>query len=83
MALQPSDWAWVSLVTGIATYEVRCKHGQYMSDASSRYRRAQPILWPAVICLVAGHLLEVIPERFDPIHRLASLKREEPAHVDT
>ena len=71
---RPADRAWITLAAGILTYEILAED-ELLSEAVDRYRRRHPIITQMVIGYVAAHLLRIIPRRFDPLHRLASLGR--------
>lgn len=69
--MQPADRAWIALGVGVLVWDATCPPGQMLSQASRRYRDAHPVLWPAAIVYMAGHLMHVWPERVDPLSRLA------------
>ena len=71
--LQPGDKAWLALVAGVAAWDILCDPDELLSVASRRYREARPILWPAVVIYVAGHLCHFWPEKLDPLSGLARL----------
>lgn len=71
--MRPSDRAWIALAAGIITWDACCPIGEMLSEASARYTRSHPVVWPLVVGYTAGHLVHVWPERFDLFTRLARL----------
>jgi hypothetical protein len=69
--MRPADRAWLALAGGVIAWDAACPRGEMLSEASSRYTRARPVLWPAVVVYVAGHLVHVWPMRCDPLSVLA------------
>lgn len=68
--MRSADKAWLTLVLGVTVYEIRCE--ELLSEAMNRYRQSHPILVSTLIVYVAMHLLRWWPQRFDPLHRLAT-----------
>lgn len=62
--MRPSDWAWLTLAVGVLAWDACCPPGEMLSEASVRYLRAHPIIWPVIVGYTAGHLLRVWPERW-------------------
>lgn len=69
--MRPADRAWLTLAAAVLAWEIAAPKGELLSEASARYQRARPLLWPVVIVYLAGHLLHVWGER-DPLTRLAA-----------
>jgi hypothetical protein len=66
--VRPSDRAWLALGVGVLTYDVACRDGEMLSQASARYAREHPVAAYAVVAAVALHLVDRIPAAVDPIH---------------
>ncbi|MEE3066549.1 MAG: hypothetical protein VYA67_21845 [Actinomycetota bacterium] len=71
--LRPSDKAWLALAAGVIAWDAACPAGEMLSEASARYTRARPIVWPAGIIYTAGHLMHIWPARFDLFTLVAKL----------
>lgn len=71
--LRPADRAWLTLAAGVLVWDAVCPRGEMLSEASSRYTKAQPLLWCSTIVYVAGHLMHIWPQRCDPLAQLADL----------
>jgi hypothetical protein len=69
--VRPADRAWLALAAGVVAWDVGCPRGELLSEASARYTKARPVLWPIVVAYVAGHLVHVWPTRCDPLSVLA------------
>lgn len=72
--MQSSDRAWIILAVGVVLYDTLADDGQTLSEAVDRYMLRHPWKVRLVAVLVAGHCCNALPVRFDPIHRLFSLK---------
>lgn len=63
------DAAWLTIAGGVVTWNVtRADDADMLSSAAHRYVAGNPVFARAVIAAVALHLMDVIPERVDPIH---------------
>lgn len=67
--MRPADKAWLTIVAGVVAWDLLAD--EMLSQASRRYRVARPVLWPVTIIYIAGHLIHVWPERYDPLSQLA------------
>lgn len=57
---------WRVIVAGVLAYEVLCVEEELLSRGMDRLLERHPV-WPrAVVLLVALHLVNFLPERFDP-----------------
>ena len=63
--------AWTALGAAVIAYEILAPEGQLLSEGVDRALLRYPILTRIGIALVACHLVNAIPERFDPIHQIA------------
>lgn len=70
--MRAADWAWIGLVSGVAVYEAFAPRGELLSEGMDRYLSGR-WRWPVRVgvVLVAAHLLNVLPERADPLSWLA------------
>lgn len=66
---------WVVVGAVVLTYEVIAPDGQLLSEGIDRALEKHPIATRIGVGLVAMHLLNLIPDRVDPVHRLALLLR--------
>ena len=73
--LQPSTKAWIVLASGVIAYDMTAKPGQTLSEGVDRYLERSPVakaVTLGAIAITAGHLSNLIPEKYDPIHRLVT-----------
>lgn len=62
---------WVALAGVVIAIDATAQPGETLSEQMDRWLVSHPKLTVAATCLIAGHLLNVIPEPVDPVHRLA------------
>lgn len=65
---------WAAVVSVIAAYELVAPEGQLLSEGIDRALIRWPIATRITVAVVALHLLNLIPARIDPLHRLVSLR---------
>lgn len=65
--------AWRILAAHIIGWELTCPPGQTYSEEADRWIERNPILTRVLILLLAAHVSNCIPNRFDPIHQFAQL----------
>lgn len=72
----PSKAAWVGLAAGVAAYDILCPEGETMSEQYDRWLDNPRAKYLAIgaVAVTAAHLLNVIPEQYDPFTRLTALK---------
>lgn len=75
MTLRPSDRAWIILAVGVAAWDWLAPDDELLSEAADRYMLAHPWLTRAVVIAVGAHLCNMVPDRWDPLHRLFGAKR--------
>lgn len=65
-----------AIIGGVAAYEALCPQGELISEQVDRIMSSKlgRVATHALVWSVAGHLTGVIPERYDWLHQLASLK---------
>ncbi|AXQ63211.1 hypothetical protein I5G72_gp64 [Mycobacterium phage Collard] len=73
--MRAADRAWVGLAAAVVAYEVGAPRGELLSQGVDRYLTRRPWLTRGVVCYLAAHLLNVIPDRVDPLARLADVVR--------
>lgn len=63
---------WAGLAAHIAVIELLAPPGETLSEAVDGWmlRNRGRVLWFALVGIVAAHLLNLLPERVDPIHRI-------------
>lgn len=76
MILRPADRAWIALAAGVVAYDLLAAPEQTLSDGADRYMMSHPWLTRAVAAAVAGHVCNLVPDRFDVIHLLFKVLRE-------
>lgn len=73
--LRPSEKAWLGLVAGVTLYDALSRDGETMSERYAQFVDDHPVMAWGAVAITAGHLLDIIPEKIDPIHNLAKLAR--------
>ncbi|ASR85635.1 hypothetical protein SEA_AMGINE_34 [Mycobacterium phage Amgine] len=69
--MRSSDRAWLALGVGVAAYEVACPPNELLSEGVDRYLARRPWSTRIVVIGLALHLLNLLPERIDPLHQLS------------
>lgn len=67
--------AWGVIGIGVLLYEIVANDGELLSEGADRALEAHPILTRLGVVVVALHLINALPARFDPVHRLVGLRR--------
>jgi hypothetical protein len=65
--------AWAGLAAGVIAYEIACPKGELMSEGVDRALETHKVLTTLAIGATALHLLNMIPEQYDPFHRLSRI----------
>jgi hypothetical protein len=68
--MKPCDRAWCVLAAGVIGYDLFASDGQTLSEGVDRYLQARPRGTRLAIGILAIHLLNMVPERYDPLHWL-------------
>lgn len=68
--MTPADRAWLTLGTGILAYDLLAPPGETLSEGADRYMLRHRWLVRGVAFALTAHVCNLIPNRFDPIHRL-------------
>lgn len=68
--MKPSDRAWCVLAAGVIIYDFLSSDGQTLSEGVDRYLQARPHGTRLAIAILAVHLLNMVPDRYDPLHWL-------------
>lgn len=68
--MRPSEKAWIGLAAGVFAYDVLCPEGETLSEGVDRAleRPRSRIMTIGAIAVVGAHLLNVLPEKIDPLH---------------
>lgn len=75
---RPSTVAWTAVIGSIAAYDFLCPQGEQLSERADEWIE-HPVkrrLLELGMAAVALHVCNRVPERYDVIHHLASLKKE-------
>ncbi|WHU45094.1 hypothetical protein QNM97_13645 [Gordonia sp. L191] len=73
MKYLPPERAWALIAAFVVAYDLACHRGQTLSEEADRWTRAHPVLARAGILAVALHVANVVPDRLDPLHRIAAM----------
>lgn len=74
--MRTADCAWLVLGAGVVGYEIAAPSGELLSEGVDRYLTRRKWTTRVVVVGLAAHLLNLIPQRFDPLTRLAQVCRE-------
>lgn len=64
---------WLALGAGVLAYEILCPEGELLSEGVDRALERHPTLTRLAIGATALHLLNMLPEQYDPFHRLSHI----------
>ena len=64
--MRPGNKAWLALGGFVLGWNVSCEDGETLSEAADDWPR---ILAIAIVVAVGGHVANLIPERWDVLHR--------------
>lgn len=70
-----STVAWAGLIAGVAAYDMLAPDTQMLSERVDRGLERHPLVTTLAIGATALHLLNVLPEKIDPIHQVAEFAR--------
>lgn len=70
--MRHGDWAWLTILMFVVSYELACPRGELLSQAVDGYRASHPVLVWVTVLYLAGHLLRVWPATVDPLSILWS-----------
>jgi hypothetical protein len=66
--MEASTKAWAVIGLGVVAYEALCPDGQLLSEGADRAIESHPVAVPVAIGIVALHLANILPQRYDPLH---------------
>jgi hypothetical protein len=72
VAVRPADRAWIALAVAVIAYEAAAPRGELLSEGVARWRARRPAVTHAGIAYIAAHLAGIVPNRVDPLRRLAT-----------
>ena len=70
-----AEHGWLILGCYILLWEISCQQEHLLSEGADRSIASHPVLTRIGIFTIAAHLANILPDKYDPIHRLATLKR--------
>lgn len=67
--------AWAGIAIGVLAHEVLCGQGETLSEQYDRWLENDRTKYLAIgaVAVVGSHLLNLIPERLDPLHQFTKL----------
>lgn len=68
--MQSRDRAWCALVGGFLAYDLCAREGQTLSEGFDSYIQARPRVSRAVVLVFVAHLINLVPDRYDPLSRI-------------
>lgn len=60
---------WIAIGALVAMHEVYCPPGELLSEGADRAIAKYPVAVPVLGAVLAGHVLNVFPEKVDPVHQ--------------
>lgn len=60
---------WLAIGAIVALHEIFCPEGELLSEGADRAIEKHPVLIPLATIAIAGHVANLIDERYDLIHR--------------
>lgn len=69
-SLAPGELAWATLGLGVVAYNSLTSDGQMLSEQADRWVERHPILTRTIVGVVAAHVANAAPSKYDPIHWL-------------
>lgn len=75
--MRPATKAWIGLGAYVAGYDILAPKGETLSEGVDRALEHPTLRYAAIVGIgvTAAHLVNVLPEKYDPFHR-ALLWRE-------
>lgn len=70
-----ADCAWLALAAGVIVYDLCASDGEKLSEGADRYMLTHPWITRMVVAITAAHLLNLLPQMFDPFYRAAILRK--------
>ena len=70
--MTPAGHAWTFVAGGVVAYNVLCPEGETLSEGVDRGVVHSPVVSRLLVAVIAAHVANVIPARFDPISMLFS-----------
>ena len=76
--VRPSTAAWASIGLGVFAYDMLCPKGEQLSERMDEWLDKHPTrsLALGITAMTALHLMNMLPERLDPIHHIANFGRK-------
>jgi hypothetical protein len=65
-----AKWAWIATGIFVVVHNIMCPPGGTMSEKFDEWIEEHPVLARTVVVVVAGHIINVWPERLDPVHQV-------------
>jgi hypothetical protein len=67
-SLAPGELAWATLGLGVIAYNSLTSEGQMLSEQADRWVDRHPVLTRTIVGVVAAHVANAAPAKYDPIH---------------
>lgn len=67
---------WLAIGAGVLAYEILCPEGELLSEGVDRGLEKHPTLTRLAIGATALHLLNMLPEQYDPFHRVSTILKK-------
>lgn len=77
--------AWVGLAGYLAIVEVLAPEGETLSEGVDTWMEKHPgkVIWYGLVGIFGAHLLNLLPTKYDPIHRLFTSSQHAQSTWDT
>lgn len=67
---EAKQWAVAGLAGGAILYDLTCPKNQTISEGFDHLLERYPVASRTIGAVIVGHLFNIIPPKYDPIHRL-------------
>ncbi|TDH56701.1 hypothetical protein E2F47_06110 [Mycobacterium eburneum] len=73
--MRPSTRGWLRVAEVVIDWDLTCERGETLSAGGRRARESHPFITIAAAIYLAGHVLGLLPRRYDLIHRIGVVVR--------
>ena len=74
---------WAAIAAAVVYHELSCRDGELLSEAVDRGLEKNPVPIYALVLITAAHLLNWLPTKVDPYHRLGLFFKNLKGNYDT
>ena len=74
---------WAAIISGVVYHDALCEDNDTLSEVVDRALEKHPVLIHALVLITAAHLLNWLPTKVDPYHRLGLFFKNLKGNYDT